>query len=212
MARGRDRAGTARTSGLLRPLAARCSPLDRSARRRPRPETIVRCRSPGSRGARGGGRGPRWAGRLRLGPGDPRHGCHLPRAPAAPPHPAAATGSGWGTQQGHKALPFVVGASWAVGARGMQVVRLAPWHPSSTFALPSPNPLPPLTPCGDETRRAGLWESGRDAPLAVSELLATSCAKFCLSSRERGAWRVRGWEVGGYRSPRTPEDIQPCGL
>lgn len=166
MARGRGGAGTARTSGLRRPLVR--EPLDHSVWRWPRPETIVRCRSPGSRRPRSGGRGPRWAGRLRLGPGDPRRDSHLPRAPAGLASPSHGEWFGWELCKGARPFPL-----WwrRLGPPGRG--RCKSFHLRLGILLVlshrPPPPQPPLTPCRDETRRAGGgWGWDRDAPLAVS--------------------------------------------
>lgn len=202
------RAGTARTSapaparpvcvwGVWEPLARRLRSL--------RPETIVRCRALRSRGARGVGEARGGRGDCDSGPGDPRLGCHLPRAPAVRPHPAAASGSGWEPSRlARPFLPFVAAASWAAGASGMQEVPLlAPRHPSSTFS-PSPPPLqPPLSLCRDETRKARRAEWERDASLAPSGLRKVLPPRPCEGRRGRGGIQVPA---------ATPEDIQLCGL
>lgn len=178
------RAGTAGTAGLRRRrLVARGEPLGRPARRWPRPETHCEVQVSRLSGSARGGRGPGWAGRLRLGPGDPRLGCHLPRAPAgrpASPSHGVWLGGGWEPSRGARPFPLWRRRLGPQGrAGGMQVVPLAPRHPSSTF-LPPPRPPTPLTPSGDETRQAGRGGWVRDAPLAVSAPQLPNCAKFCL--------------------------------
>lgn len=195
------RAGTARTSAPApaRPVGGVWEPLARRLRSLS-PETIVRCPAPRSRGALGVGEARGGRGDCDSGPGDPRLGCHLPRAPAVRPHPAAASGSGWELTRGARPfLPFVAAASWAAAASGMQEVPLlAPRHPSSTFS-PSPPPLSSRRSASVETKpaRPGV-RSGR----GMRPWRSPGCAKFCLLGPAKGAWGRGG---GGSRSrPQRP--------
>lgn len=147
------------------------------------PRPIVRCRSPGSLGARGVGEARGGRGDCDSGPGTRVWAvtCRAP-PPAGQPHPATACGSwgGWEPSRGARPFPLWRRRLGPHGrAGGMQVVPLAPRHPSSTFS-PPPRPPAPLTPRGDETRQAGRGGWVRDAPLAVSAPQLPNCAKFCL--------------------------------
>lgn len=148
----------------------------------------MRCRSPSSRGARSGGRGLRWAGRLRLGPGNPRRDSHLPRAPAGLASPYHGEWFGW--ELSKDARPFPLGWRRLGPARRG---RCKSFHLclGILLVLSRPPPQPPLTPCREETRRAG-GGGGIGMRLWRSRLLATNCAKFCLPGRERGAETGRG--------------------
>lgn len=158
----------------------------------------MRCRAPGSRGARGVGEARGGRGDCDSGPGTRVSAvtCRAPPPAGLTPPRRAASGSGWEPSRGARPiLPFVAAASWAAGASGMQKVPLAPRHPSSTFSSSPPPPQPPaaaqpLWRRNPQGRRAE-WE--RDAPLALSGL------------RKVLPPRPREGRLGGSRSrPRRP--------